>query len=110
MQNKTHFRKYRLQCFSSENVLAEYTKIRLEVNGKQSMKLRNGFIKFNSRSKLAVSSKIYGDFESVLNRVQKTNRDDNAYQGGILCSFAYNRFSKPPVLYRGKNAVYKFMT
>ena len=36
------------------------------------------------------------------------------YQGHIPCSFAYklvfvdDRFSKPIVLYRGKNATYKF--
>ena len=120
-RNKKRFCRYCLQCFSSEKVLVEHIKICLKVNGKQSIKLRNGLIKFNNRYKhLAVSFKIYADSESVFKRVQKTNRDGNAfytkkYQEHIPCSFTYkivcidHRFSKLVVLYRGKNAFYKFV-
>ena len=62
---------------------------------------------------LAVSSKIYADFESVLKEVQRNENVNNAsyikkYQKHIPCSFAYkvvcidHRFRKPVVLYRGK--------
>ena len=60
--------------------------------------------------------KIYAGFESVSKRVQKTNRDGNAfyiekYQEHISFSFAYkivcidDRFSKPVVLDKEKNVV-----
>ena len=79
------------------------------------MKLSNELIKFNNHSKqVAVSLKIYGNFQSVLTiRVQKINKDDNVsytekYQEHIFCNFTHkivcinDRFNKPVVLYRGK--------
>ena len=79
-RNKKRFFRYCLQCFCSEKVLGEHIKICLKVNGKKSVKLRNRSIKFNNRyKKLVVPFKIYADFESVLQRVQKTNRDGNAF-------------------------------
>ena len=79
------------------------------------MKLSNGLIKFNNHSKqVAVSLKIYGNFQSVLTiRVQKINKDDNVsytekYQEHIFCNFTHknvcinDRFNKTVVLYRGK--------
>ena len=119
-RNKKRFCRYCFQCFSSEKVFVKYINC-LKVSGKQSVKLRNGLIKFNNHYKqLVVPFKIYADFESALKRVQKTNRDVNAsytekYREHIPCSFAYkivcidDRFSKPVVLYRGKNAVQKFL-
>ena len=60
---------------------------------------------------------MYGNFECILrptsskgvkssdkNKVSYTEK----YQDHIPCSFAY-KFSKDVVLYRGKNAVYKFI-
>ena len=40
--NKKHFCRYCLQCFSSEKVLIEYKETSLEINGKQSIKLKRG--------------------------------------------------------------------
>ena len=93
----------------------------LKINGKQSAKLRSGLIKFkNSFKQLAVLFKIYADFESVLKGIKSNERKNNAsytkkYQAHIPCSFACkficidDKFSKPVVLYRGKNAVNKFI-
>ena len=64
--------------------------------------------------------KIYADFESLLKGVKSNNKKNSAsytekYQSHIPCSFAYkivcviDRFSKPVVFYRGKNAIYKFI-
>ena len=64
--------------------------------------------------------KIYADFESLLKGARGSNRNNNTsctekYQDHIPCSFAYkvvcidDRFSKPVVLYRGKNAIHKFI-
>ena len=44
--NKKPFWRYFWQCFSSEKVLQEHKKVCLKINGKQSVKLRSGSIKF----------------------------------------------------------------
>ena len=69
--------------------------------------------------KLAVPFKIYVDFESILKWIKRDSKKNNTsciekYQDHILCS-AYkvvcidDRFSKPVVFYRGKNAINKFI-
>ena len=92
----------------------------LIINGKQSVKLRSFLIKFKNHFKqLAVPFKIYADFECNVKGV-KSNDENNAsytkkYQDRIPYSFAYkvvcidDRFSKPVVLYSGKNAANKFI-
>ena len=93
-ENKKYFCGYCLQCFSSENVLQKHKKVCLKINGKQSIKLRSGSIKFKNYSKqLAAPFKIYADFESVLKEVQR-NDSNNAcytkkYKKHIPCRFAY---------------------
>ena len=89
---------------------------------KQSVKLRNGLIKFNNHSKqLAVPFKTFADFESVLKRVKNPNEDckytrTEKYRKHISCSFAYkivcidDRFIKPIALYRLKDVVNRFIT
>ena len=119
-KNKKHFCRYCLQRFSSEKVFEEHKKVRLKINGKQSVKLRSGLIKFKNYFKqLAVLFKIYTNFESVLKRINSDDKNNNTsytkmYQEHIPCSFAYkvaridDRFSEPVVLYRGKSSVNKF--
>ena len=52
----------------------------LKANSKQSVKFGNGLIKFdNNYKQLAVPFAIYADFESVLKKVQKINRNSNAF-------------------------------
>ena len=66
-KNKKHFCRYCLQCFSSERVLMEHKEICLEINGKQSVKLKSGRIKFRNYFKqIALPFKIYPEFESFL--------------------------------------------
>ena len=45
-KNKNWFCKSCLQCFSSENVLIKHNESCLSINGKQSVKLEKGIIKF----------------------------------------------------------------
>ena len=45
-KNKTHFSRYCFQCFSSKKVLIKHKEIYFQINGKQSIKLRSGSIKF----------------------------------------------------------------
>ena len=95
----------------------------LVINGKQNVKLRKGSISFKNYSKqLPAPFKIYADFECILTATKEVKNSDKnnsscteKYQDHIPCSFAYkvvcvdNRFSKKVVLYKGKNAVNKFI-
>ena len=47
-KNKKWFCKSYLQCFSSKNVLIRHKGICLSINGKQSVKLEEGIIKFEN--------------------------------------------------------------
>ena len=54
MCNRTNYKNkkhYCLQCFNSRRILIEYKDICLKVYGKQSIKLRDGSIKFRNYSK-----------------------------------------------------------
>ena len=115
-KNKKWFCKSCLQCFS-ENVLIKHKEDCLSINGVQSVDVEEGIIKFENYSKqLPAPFKIYTDFQSNL-------QDADIYEGSrtkkyhdhVPCCYAFkvvcndNRFSKPTVVYRGKNAAYKFI-
>ena len=116
-KNKKYFCKSCSQCFSSENVLLDC----LLINGSQNVKLEKGSIEFkNFNKQIPVPFKIFADFECLLKSVDSGFDSDyfsytKKYQDHIPCSFAYklvcidNKFSKDVVLYRGKNAVLKFI-
>ena len=63
--------------------------------------------------------KIYADFESFLKGVRSSGKNNTSYtgkyQGHVSCSFAYkvvcidDRFREKKFLYRGENAVYRFI-
>ena len=92
--NKKHFRKYCLQFFSSEKVLQEHREVCFEINGKKTVKLKSGSVKFkNPFKQIAVPFEIYADFESLLKGVQSNDRNNNTsytekYQKHIPCSLA----------------------
>ena len=118
---KKHFCRYCLQCFSSERVLQKHRKICLEINGKQSVKLESGSIKFKNYFKqIAMSFNIYPDTECNLEKKHINHRDKNTlftekYQNHIPGSFTYklvcvnDKVSKPIVFYREKNAILKLI-
>ena len=65
-KNKTKkwFCKSCLKCFSSENILIKHQENCLNINGKQSVKLKEGIIKFKNYFKqIPVPFKIYAGFE-----------------------------------------------
>ena len=111
---KKHFCKFCLQCFCNERVLPEHKEACLKINGKQTVKLRSGSIKFKNHFKqVAVPFKIYADFECNVSRVRSSNRNNKIsytekYQAHIPFSFAYKvvcvdgKCSKSIVLYREK--------
>ena len=70
-KNRKWFCKSYLQCFSSENVLRKHKEICLSINGKQSVKLEEGIIKFENYFKqIPVPFKICADFECNLKKVK----------------------------------------
>ena len=89
----------------------------LSINGKQSVKLEERIIEFeNYYKQIPVPRKIYADFESNLRVVESYEGSyTKEYQDHVPCSFAYkvvcvdDRFTKPIVVYRGKNAAYEFI-
>ena len=91
------------------------------INKGQNVKLEKGFISFkNFNRQTAAPFKIHADFDCLLKGCD-VGFDNNCfsytkkYQDHIPCSFTYkvvcieNKFSKDAVLYRGKNAVFKFI-
>ena len=116
-KNKKWFCKSCLQCCSSENVLIQFKENCLSINGKQSVKLEDGIIKFENYFKqISVPFKTYADFECNLKKV-KCNEGSytGKYQDHIPCNFACkivcidDKFTKPTIIYRGKNALYEFI-
>ena len=100
--------------------LIEHIENCLIINGKQSVKLKTGSISFKNYFKqLPGNFKIYADFEYLLKGVRRSDKNNGSYteknQGDIPGSFANkvvcidNKFSKQAVLYKGKNAVYRFI-
>ena len=66
-KNNKYFCKCCLQCFSSEEILIEHREDCLLINGKQNVKIENGFISFKNYFKqISVPFKIYADFECIL--------------------------------------------
>ena len=116
-KNKKWFYKSCLQCFNSENTLIKHKENCLSINGKQSVKLEEGIIKFENYFKqIPLPFKIYADSECNLKKV-KCNECSytEKYQEHIPCSFAYkilcidDKFTKATIIYRGENAVYEFI-
>ena len=91
-KNKKWFCKSCLQCFSRESVLIKHKENCLSINGKQSVKLEKGIVKFENYFKqIPVPFKIYADFESNLRSVESYEGSyAKKYQDRIPCSFAYN--------------------
>ena len=113
-KNKKLFFRSCLQCFSRESVLIKHKENCLCINGKQSVKVEKGIIEFENYFKqILVPFKIYADFEFSLRGVESYEGSyTKRYQDHVPCSFAYkavwvdDRFTKPIVAYRGKNAAY----
>ena len=131
-KERKHFCMYCLQCFSSERILANHVNNCLTINGAQAInmpKQGENILKFNNFHKqLPVPFVIYADFEAITKKVQsckqseemKKNKDrrsyTEAYQTHEDCGYGHkviccydDKYSKYTSIYRGENAVYKFM-
>ena len=131
-KERKHFCMYCLQCFSSERILANHVNNCLTVNGAQVInipKQGENILKFNNfRKQLPVPFVIYANFEAITKKVQgceqseemKKDKDRRSYteahQTHEDCGYGYkviccydDKYSKHTRIYRGENAVYKFM-
>ena len=124
-KDRKHFCMYCLQCFRSERVLSRHVENCIQLNGTQAVKMPtkdNSILKFNNYHKQQpVPFVIYADFEALLQKVEKGQPDsDKSYteefQRHIDCGSAYkvvccydDNYSKDICIYRGENAVYKFL-
>ena len=123
-EHRKHFCMHCLQCFSREDVLTEHKNNCISINGKQAIKMpeKGDKVYFkNHHKQLSVPFVIYADFEAITEKVlgcQPSNEKSytEAYQKHTDCGFGYkvvccydHKYSRPVQIYRGENAVYKFM-
>ena len=131
-KERKHFCMHCLQCFSSERVLNNHKENCIIINGKQAInmpKKGENVLKFNNFHKqLPVPFVIYADFEAITKKVQGCEQSEEmkneknkrsyteAYQTHEDCGSAYkvvycydDKYSKDICIYRGENAVYRFM-
>ena len=123
-KERKHFYMYCLQCFSREDVLTEHKNNCISINGKQAIKMpeKGEKVHFkNHHKQLSVPFVIYADFEAITEKVHGCQPNNNksyteAYQNHKDCGYGYkvvccydDKYSKPVQIYRGENAVYKFM-
>ena len=116
-KSKKWFFKSCLQCFRRESMLIKHEEDCLSINRMQTIKLEKGAIEFENYFKqIPVPFKIYVDFECSLRDVEIVEGSySKKCQDHVPCSFAYkvvcidDRFSKPIVVFRGKNAAYEFI-
>ena len=131
-KNRKHFCMFCLQYFSSERVLAKHRSNCMTINGKQAINMPNkgkNKLKFdNVHKQLPVPFVIYADFEAITKKVQGCKQSEEmqmekdkkcyteAYQTHEDCGYGYkvvctlkHKYSRPIQIYRGKNAVCKFL-
>ena len=124
-KERKHFCMYCLQCFSSEKVLNNHKDNCIQVNGTQAVKMPtkdNNILKFNNFHKQqAAPFVIYADIEAITEKISgcKPNNDKSyteEYQRHKDCGYGYkvvccydDKYTKPVQIYRGKEAVYKFV-
>ena len=106
-----------MQSFTSKNVLIKHKEDCSSINRMKSVDEEEGMIKFeNYFNQLSVPFKIYDDFECNLEDTEIYEGScTKKYHNHVPCSYDFkvvcidNRFSRPIVVYRGKNASYEFI-
>ena len=123
-EHRKHFCMYCLQCFSREDVLTEHKNNCIVINGEQAIKMPEKGDKVcfqNHHKQLSVPFVIYADFEAITEKVDSCQPNNEksyteVYQKHTDCGYGYkvvccydHESTKPVQIYRGENAVYKFM-
>ena len=123
-EHRKHFCMYCLQCFSREDVLTEHKNNCIVINGEQAIQMpeKGHIVNFkNYYKQLPVPFVIYADFEAITEKVDSCQPNNEksyteVYQKHTDCGYGYkvvccydHESTKPVQIYRGENAVYKFM-
>ena len=113
-----------LHCCSSERVLEMHREDCLAINGTQAIKMPEAGSKIyfkNHKKMLPAPFVIYADFEAITEKIDGCQPSDDqsyttTYQSHKACSYGYklvcrydNRYSKPVEIYRGEDAIDKFI-
>lgn len=122
---RKHYCMYCLQSFSTKNTLKKHSEICMTFNGKQAIKMpdkKHNILKFeNHYRELPVPFVIYADFEAITEKISNCQNSDEKsytkeYHRHTDCSYAFklvcnynDKYSKKIKMYRGPDAVYKFM-
>ena len=119
-----HFCKRCLHCFSSKNLLERHQPDCFALNGTQAieMPVEGSKIYFKNHHKMQpVPFVIYADFEAITEKIDTCQPPDSksyttTYQSHRACSFGYKVvchadqcYSKPVEIYRGEDAIEKFI-
>ena len=121
-KERKHFCVYCLQCFRYEKALINYKENCITIKSAQAIKMPKADGIFRNCNKgLAAPYVIYTDFEAINEKVYgcKPNNDksytessqnhkDCGYGYKVVCCYD-DKYSKPVQIYRGENAVHKFM-
>jgi len=82
-QNRKHFCRYYLQCFSKEEILVKHIPNCIAINGKQVIEMpkKGSAITFkNYHKQLPVPIVIYADFEAVSQKIDSCQpNDENSF-------------------------------
>ena len=123
-KERKHFCMHCLQGFSREDVLTEHIPNCIAINGEQAIRMpeEGENVTFrNHHKQLPAPFVIYADFEAITEKVNSCQPSDKksyteARQKHTDCGYGYkvvccydDEFSKPVQVFRGENAVYKFM-
>ena len=124
-KERKHFCMHCLQNFSSDRVLNNHKENCIQINGTQAIRMPNkdnNILKFtNFNKQLPAPFVIYADFEALTEKIHGCRQDGNksyteAYQKHTDCGYGYklvccydDKYTKPEQIYRGENAVYKFL-
>ena len=132
-EHKKHFCMHCLQCFYSNEDLEKHRENCIVINGVQAIELPKVYLDKdgkeripkvyfkNDHKQLLALFVIYGDFESITQKITTCQPCDKksytqTYQRHVACSFGYKvvchydkKYSKPVVIYRGPDAVSKFL-
>ena len=98
-------------------MLKKHKEVCLIINAAQYVRLEKGTIEFKNYFKqIPVPFNIYTKFESNLKSVEIfEGSHSKKYEDHLSCSFAYklicvnDKFTRPVVVFRDKNAAYKFI-
>ena len=126
--SKHHGRKYFclrcLRCCSSQRVLDKHREDCLLINGTQAIDMpsEGSKIYFKNHNKmLPAPFAIYADFEAITEKIDGCQPSDgksytSTYQSHKACGYGYklvcrydNKYSKPVEIYRGEDAIDKFI-